>query len=139
MRVQHLYALAAIAVLGCASSGSNPGTRGVARTSNTLKAEEISAAHTEFTTAYDAVARLRPNWLAPHGVVSATTAGPGTEFAIVYVDGQQYGGLASLRNIPGHDVKSIRYYNMTEAGARYGLRAGSSGVLDVATNLPSKN
>jgi hypothetical protein len=139
MRVQHLYVLAASAILGCASSGSNSATPAVARTSNSLKAEEIAAAHTEFTTAYDAVARLRPNWLAPHGVMSAATAGPGTEFAIVYVDGQRYGDLSSLRNIPGYHVQSIRYYNVTEAGARYGIRAGSSGVLDVATNLPSKN
>jgi hypothetical protein len=103
-----------------------------------LSGDEIAAAHTEFTTAYDIVARLRPNWLAAHGVISSATAGPGTEYAVVYLDGQRYGDLTSLRNIIGFHVQSVHYYNVSEAGARYGFKGGGAGVIDVDTNLPSK-
>jgi hypothetical protein len=138
MSVKHLYLLAAGVVLGCASSGSSPGAARSARTSNVLSGEDIVAAHADITTAYDAVARLRPNWLAPHGVMSTVANGSGTEYATVYLDGQRYGDLSALKNIVGFHVQSIRYYNVTEAGARYGIRGGSSGVIDVTTNLPSK-
>jgi len=138
MSVQHLYVVAVAAVLGCASTGNNPGTAGAPRSSNILTAEDLAAAHADVTTAYDAVARLRPNWLAPHGVMSAVANGAGTEYALVYLDGQRYGDLSSLRNIPAYQVGGLRYYDLTESGARFGIRGGSSGVIDVTTNLPSK-
>ena len=138
MSVKHLYLVAAAAVLGCASGGSNPGTlseTGTPRKSNVLTLVEISDAHADVATAYDAVARLRPNWLASHGVTSTVANGGGTEYATVYVDGQPYGDITSLRNIPAYHVSEFRYYNITEAGAKFGLRGGNSGVIDVIMNL----
>ena len=142
MSVKHLYLVVAAAVLGCASGGYNQGTLANAptsRKSNVLTLEEVSAAHADVATAYDAVARLRPNWLASHGVTSTVANGGGTEYATVYVDGQPYGDITSLRNIPAYHVGEFRYYNMTEAGAKFGLRAGSSGVIDVIMNLQSRS
>jgi len=138
MSVQHLYIVAAAAVLGCAATATNSGTPGSPRTSNVLTGGDLADAHADITTVYDAVARLRPNWLAPHGVTSTTSQGIGTEYAMVYVDGQRYGDLSSLRNIPAYNVRTIRYYNLTESGARYGIRGGSSGVIEVSTNLSSR-
>ena len=140
MSVKHLYLVAVAAIIGCAPASGTSGTSrtaAVPRKGNLLTAEEIAAAHADVTTAYDAVARLRPNWLAGHGVTSAVSNGAGTEFALVFVDGQQYGDLSSLRSIAAYQVGEMRYYNVTEAGARFGIRGGSSGVIEVTMESPS--
>jgi hypothetical protein len=141
MSVKHLYVVAAAAVMACAAAGSSPGTidAGAPRKSNVLTLREISAAHADVATAYDAVARLRPNWLVSHGVTSNVANGAGTQFALVYVDGQPYGELGSLRNIPAYHVGEFRYYDITEAGAKFGVRGGNSGVIDVITNIQSRS
>jgi len=135
MSVKHLYLLAVVAALGCASQNLNSGspTSGVAQKSaNYLPFDEIASAHADVSTVYDAVARLRPNWLAAHGVTSSTNMST-TEYATVFVDGQLYGDLNTLRNLQAYHVADIRYYDITQAGARYGIRGGSSGVIDVRT------
>ncbi len=125
-----VYLLAAAALCACASTGANPS---VSRQSATvLTAEEMTQAHADITTAYDAVARLRPNWLAAKGVTSGYY-NANTAYAVVFLDGQQYGDLNSLRNIAAYNVGSIRYYDVTQAGARFGIRGGSSGVIEVST------
>jgi hypothetical protein len=134
MSVKHLYLVAVVAVLGCAASASN--RSGPFRTGNLLTAEEIALAHADINTAYDAIARLRPNWLAAHGVTSYVNNGSGTQYALVFVDGQQYGDLSSLRAIPAYHVGDIRYYDVTEAGARFGIRGGSSGAIEVRMLSP---
>ena len=134
MSVKHLYLVAVVAVLGCAASASSKS--GLPRTGNLLTAEEIAAAHADINTAYDAIARLRPNWLAAHGVTSSVANGAGTQFALVFVDGQRYGDLNSLRAIPAYHVGGIRYYNVTEAGARFGIHGGSSGAIEVTMLSP---
>jgi hypothetical protein len=141
MSVKHIYVVAAAAVMGCAAAGSTPGTidTGNPRKSNVLTLEEVSAAHADVANAYDAVARLRPNWLVSHGVTSTVANGAGTEYATVYVDGQPYGDITTLRNIPAYHVAEFRYYNVTEAGAKFGLRGGTSGVIDVIMNLQSRS
>ena len=134
MSVKLLYLAAVAAVMGCASASSKPNT---ARSGNLLTSNEIAGAHADVESAYDAVVRLRPNWLASHGVTSAVAGGAGTDRATVFVDGQAYGDINSLRLIPAYHVRDIRYYNVTEAGATFGIRAGSSGVIAVTMNLPT--
>ena len=140
MSVKHLYLVAVMAGMGCAASSATSGTSypTAARKANVLRFDEIAAAHADITTAYDAIARLRPNWLASHGVTSTTAGGTDTQYATVFVDGQAYGDIESLRNIPVYHVGEFRYYNITEAGAKYGLRGGSSGVIEVTMNLQSR-
>ncbi len=126
---RHLYLTAVAAILGCAPAGGIPSTMGMPaepRRADFLTAEEIAAANAHLGTAYDAVARLRPNWLAGHGV-----AAQGTEFAAIYVDGQEYGDLKSLRNIQAYHVGDMRYHDITQAGARFGIRGGTGGVIEV--------
>jgi hypothetical protein len=138
MSVKHLYLMAVVASMGCASGGTSGSNPTGSRKANTLTLDEIATAHADVTTAYDAVARLRPNWMASHGVTSTMGGGTDTEYATVFVDGQPYGGIESLRAIPVYHVSEFRYYNITEAGAKYGLRAGSSGVIEVTMNLQSR-
>lgn len=129
MSARLFYSLAAAAlVVGCASTGTNPG---VARQSaSVLTAEEISTAHADATTAYDAIARLRPNWLAPKGPTSGYY-NAGTDRPTVFLDGQPLGDVNTLRNISGYNVGSAHYYDVTQAGAKFGIRGGSSGVIEV--------
>lgn len=134
MSLKHFYLAAAAAIIGCA-----PATRAsddsqlptVPPTPHLLTAWEIVSKHGETWTAYDAVARLRPNWLAAHGITTFDSRG-GSEFASVYIDGQwQRSGFASLRNVPVSQVKDFRYFDVTEAGATFGLRAGNGGAIEV--------
>ena len=128
-----LYPLAVALVLACASGGvPDPTVTANTRRTSILSAEEIENAHADITNAYDAIARLRPNWLLPHGITSGQNNGAGTEYALVYVDGQNYGDINTLRGIPAYHVGSIRYWDVTQAGARFGIRAGSSGVIEIA-------
>jgi hypothetical protein len=131
MSVKHVYVVAIAALIGCSSgnreSSVDPAIR--PRNSNFLSSTEIITAHADLGTAYDAIARLRPNWLASHGV--STFEGRDSELAVVYVDGQQYGGLSHLRNIAAYQIADSRYYDVTEAGARFGIKAGSGGVIEI--------
>jgi hypothetical protein len=132
-----MFSLAAFAVVvGCAAGGrSGPPNP---RRANQLTAEEISSTHADNGTAYDAVARLRPNWLAAHGITSGQSNGAGTEYATVFVDGQEVGPLNALKNISAYQIGDVRYYNVAEAGARFGLRAGASGAIEVLMKSPNR-
>lgn len=133
MSPRYLCVIAVAAMLGCASAGGSSTQTPRPGRANLLTADEILAAHADVTTAYDALARLRPNWLTSRGPTSFINRG--TEFASVFVDGEQYGNLNSLRNIHASQVADIRYYSSAEAGGRFGVRAGTSGVIEVRMNL----
>jgi hypothetical protein len=139
MSMKKLYVLAAAAVCACASPGSAPEDVSVApanstRKTNFLSYEEIVNAHADAGTIYAAIARLRPNWLVAHGVAGQ---GPsGMEYASVYVDGQQAADPNALKNIQAYHVGDVTYYDVTQAGARFGVRAGTGGVIDVRMKRP---
>ena len=125
MSVKYLYLLAAAGVMGCATTAANTGTH----RANVLTAAEIADAHADATTVYDAIARLRPNWLVAHG--TASTSSQGSESASVFVDGQLMGDINALRNITAYQVGSVHYYNVAEAGGKFGVRAGTTGAIEV--------
>ena len=131
MSVRYLSILAVTVVLGCAqSAGTSPAAMPMLRRqANHITAEEILAANVDVLNAYEVVARLRPHWLSSQGPSSLVREG--TEAAMVYLDGQQYGDINSLRGFRGDDIGGIRFYNSSEAAARFGMRAGTSGVIEV--------
>jgi hypothetical protein len=90
--------------------------------------------HADVNSAYDAVARLRPNWLAPHGPASSNMQG--STVASVFLDDQLMGDIQALRNIPAYQVAVMRYYDLTQAGAKYGVRAGANGAIEVRLKQP---
>jgi hypothetical protein len=136
MSVKLFYLVAVAGILGCAAAGGSSATAGtppVPKNPKLLTAEDIAVHHADVATAYDAVARLRPNWLASHGAMSSDpTLSP---YATVWVDGQHFGDISALRNIPAYQVEAIRYYDITEAGAKFGLRAGYGGAIEVKSRL----
>jgi hypothetical protein len=88
-----LILFAAAVLVGCGPSHvPDPTITTNTRKTGVLSWEEIESSHADVNTAYDAIARLRPNWLSSHGVTSAQSA-RSTEYAIV-VDGQRYGDVA---------------------------------------------
>ena len=108
MSIRFLSLIALAGVLGCASGKTSSGAIKLPRTANYLTGEEMISQHADEGTAYDAIARLRPNWLATKGIA---TQGP--EYPVVYVDGQQFGPPESLRNIQAYHVSDIHYYDIT--------------------------
>ncbi|GAC1658264.1 MAG: hypothetical protein NVS4B3_25510 [Gemmatimonadaceae bacterium] len=136
MSITPLYLVAVAAFIGCAparGTSDKPRPSAVLRRANVLTDEEIVATNADVANAYDALARLRPNWLSGHGVTSFNSRV--SEFAMIFVDGQPLGEINSLRTIPVYHVAEFRYYDFTEAGARFGLRAGSGGVIEVTTKV----
>lgn len=136
MSIKHLYLVALTGVLGCMSATNPPKDVSVAPTASTRKTnfltfDEIVAAHAEDGNLYVAINRLRPNWMVAHGVAGQGSAG--LEYPSVYVDGQQYGDLESLKNLNAFHIGDVTYYDVTQAGARFGIRAGTGGVIDVRT------
>lgn len=127
MSVRLLCLVAVAATIGCASGGSGRTPVSARGTNRLLSADEVFAAKADAGSAYDALARLRPNWLAVHGVSSFDVRD--AEYATVYIDGQHHGNLETLRSIPATDVRAYKYYDVTEAGAMFGLRAGTAGVI----------
>jgi len=119
--------LVAAVVMACASAG--PGTTSVgASDANVITAAQISAS--QQTNAYDIVSKLRPNFLKSRG--RTTIYGQGSDYASVFLDGQSFGDLGSLRNIASSQIRSIKFIRGTDAVTVYGMQYGA-GVIDVRT------
>jgi hypothetical protein len=125
MSIRTGHALLLVALTACASAGSTPAVR---RDSNLLTQQEIMASNEG--NAYDAIASLRPLFLRSRG--RTTINAEASDYATVFVDGQRYGDLNSLRGIVASQVIEARYLTGTEAVAKYGMRYGS-GVIDIRT------
>lgn len=76
-------------------------------------------------TAWDAVRRLRPNWLRVRDL-SRSNVRP------VLVDGNRHGDTSALREIQVHLVQEIRFFDPNDATLRYGPQYGN-GVIVVTT------
>ena len=81
-------------------------------------------------TAYDAVKKLRGNYLASRG--KTTINNTSTEEPTVYLDEQIYGPVNSLKSIPANQVTMIRLYRAWEATTKYGT-GNMGGVIAVTT------
>jgi hypothetical protein len=125
MSPRPFFVLTLAAVLACASSGTG-GTSPVRREPNLITEQEIQASAE--TNAFDVVSRLRPMFLKTRG--QSTISSGGSEYASVFLDGQYYGEIPSLRNILANQVHEIRYLNGPDAVSKYGMRYGS-GAVDV--------
>jgi hypothetical protein len=126
MRVLSIALLFAGAVLACAPPST---VQGPMRNSNVITREDIQSVNV--LNAYDAISRLRPQFLNSHG--STTITGRDTGYPNVYLNHQLYGDIQSLRNIDVHAISEIHYYNGSEASTRFGL-GNVSGAIEVITS-----
>ena len=119
-----VLALAGVAACASASTGRKP------RDYNLISQNEITAANG--TNAYDLITHLRPIFLKTRGRNSINNSSISNEYASVFLDGQFFGDINSLRNVSTLNVRDIRYLPASESVTRYGMQYGA-GVIDIRT------
>lgn len=118
--------LAAVLVGGCASAPGEYARTAPSR--EVILAQEIVAARV--VNAYEAVSRLRPEYLRSRTFASSERA---RRTPLVYLDDMNLGSVDALRLIAVDRITSIRYLSPTEAHLRWGPRA-LDGVIVVTTS-----
>ncbi len=126
MKLRLAAPLLAVLLAACASSTggqhlSNHSSRQV------LTADEIAQSHE--SNVYAAIETLRPNMLANRGPTSVNNNDPGI---VVFLNGQRYGDVNSLKLMSTNDVLEIRSLSAGEAQYRYGT-GFPEGVIEVKT------
>ena len=91
--------------------------------------EEIEASRA--VTAFDAIQKLHANFLSYRGETSFDKKNS-QPYPTVYVDGQEFGPISSLRSIPASQVATIRLYRSWEATTKYGT-GNMGGVIAITT------
>lgn len=104
----------ALGASGCASGGG-----GTPRGSSTRIVESELQSMQQLSV-YDAIGRLRPNWL----------RGRGSALPVVMVDGnRQGGGMDVLRSLSVVDVQELRFMSAADATTRYGTGFDGGAIL----------
>ena len=104
-------------LVSCGNSPSPSQDLGL-RNRSILTAEEIQLQKGGAWTAYDVIARLRPEYLRSRGASSFRNAVPAT--AVVYVDEMRYGTINSLKTMSADQIWRIQYINAADATTRFG-------------------
>jgi len=124
--VRRTLAVLGIVVVVSSCAGASRG--GGPRERDVIARPEITASNA--STAYDAVEKLRPDFLRGRSVNTRTRAS--TQTPLVYIDGTRLGELAQLRSIPTTIVQSIQLISATDATTRWGT-GHPAGVIEVRT------
>lgn len=97
--------------------------------SQLITEDEIEASRAP--NAYEVIQKLRANFLTYRGETSFNKSNS-QPYPTVYIDGQEFGPISSLRNIPASQVATIRLYRSWEATTKYGT-GNMAGVIAVTT------
>jgi hypothetical protein len=117
-------ALTLVCVLdGCASSGSRSGS---GSSQSILTAAQLASANSD--NLFDAIQKLRPEWLTTRGPSSVT--GLAMSAVSVYMNGSMLGQAEALRDLRLLDVTEVRYWDAGQASARFGM-GHPRGVIEV--------
>lgn len=127
MKGVYLFALSA--VVACASSGGGSGSPVMPTDRNIILEQEIMSVPS--ANLYDLIQKLRPQFLRSRGPTSITSSSA-SEYAMVYVDGRQYGDISSLRSLVSTQVERVQYFDANSAAQKFGMISGS-GVIEVTT------
>lgn len=114
-----------VAATACASSGSSNATSSPSSSRNVITESELPTSGTE--SAYDAIQRLRPDFLRARPAQSYNLQpGGGTTGAApapaLIVNGQRGGDLSDLRQIAATSLRSVRYYTIEQAKRKFGMQ-----------------
>lgn len=105
----------ALGATGCASGGSSSTPRG-----SSTRIIESELQSMQQLSVYDAIGRLRPDWL----------RGRGGALPAVMMDGnRQGGGMDVLRSLRVVDVQELRFMNASDATTRYGTGFQGGAIL----------
>ena len=124
VRVHMLDLVVPLVLLGCAPHQHPRGSFD----SNLITEDEIVASHA--ATAYDAIHKLRANFLSSRGKL--TFYDEASPMPTVYVDEQRYGDFSLLTTIPAEVIATIRLYRAWDATTRYGMN-NMGGVIAITT------
>lgn len=114
IRAVPLVLATVISLAGCATSGANRGSSG---SRNILTHEQLATANSD--NLFEAIVKLRPEWLTSRGPTSVTDATPtGVD---VYMNGSMLGRADVLREMGILDVTEVRYWDAGQASARFGM------------------
>jgi len=118
-------ALALVLTLaGCASAGSSQA--GSRSSTVVLTREQLTSSSSD--NLYDAIQKLRPEWLTSRGPTSSTNSTPTS--VDVYMNGSMLGKAEALRELRLFDVTEVRYWDAGRASARFGM-GHPRGVIEV--------
>lgn len=120
-----LLALAAMIVVACSPPRLGPGS---VSDSQLITEEEIDASRA--ANAFEVIRKLRGNFLTYRGETSLK--GESKPYPTVYLDGQQFGPIETLRTIPASQISSIRLLRSWEATTKYGT-GNMGGVIAIST------
>jgi outer membrane cobalamin receptor len=126
IRARFLAAALSGSLFACSAPRLGPGELA---SSQLITEQEIEASRAP--TAYDAIQKLRANFLSYRGETSFDR-NKSQPYPTVYVDGQEFGPLSSLRNIPASQVSTIRLYRSWEATTKFGT-GNMGGVIAITT------
>lgn len=126
MNARTLRALAAVFLLlaGCSAAANRDGAGRGDR--SLLSSEQLAA--TNSANVYEAIEKLRPEWLTSRGPRSMTDATPA--MPDVFMNGQRLGPAEYLREMRALDVSEVRYWAAGPAAARFGM-GHPRGVIEI--------
>ena len=126
--------LLAVSLAAACASGGSERTDGQVTSRNILTRDQIES--TRSVNAFDAVQKLRSNWMRLRGSTQMPATAGGTQFSenqvLVYLDNQRLGTIDALRQIEIAAVQYIQFFPPAEASARWGFNHGG-GVIYVST------
>lgn len=123
-------ALAACTAHAPRDDAAPPRPRALARAgSDPITAAELRGL--EVLSAYEAIQRLRGNFLRSRGITTLGRADGGA-WPTVFIDGMRLGPISELRSIPAGELREVRLLSGAEAQFRYGP-GYPGGVILVST------
>jgi hypothetical protein len=125
-RARWILSFVAAAVLACSPPRLGPGQ---ISNSQLITEEEIEASRA--SSALDVIQKLRANFLTYRGETSLNRS-RSSPYPTVYLDGQMFGPIATLKTIPAMQIASIRLYRSWEATTKFGV-GNMGGVIEINT------
>lgn len=131
MRASRMLVSAACCMLlvACASSG----TGGPSRSGTTITEQELEDPVLAGLTAYDAIQRLRPNWLRERGSSSIRDSGDNFPRAIVNDVPQS---LDYLKSVSVPEVMLMQFISAADATTKYGTGFPNGAVMVSTVRRP---
>ena len=106
-----------VAWLAAACSSNSAQNRPGHGVRNVLTQAQLVATNSE--NLYQAIVKLRPEWLTSRGPVSVSDASP--TMASVYMNGSMLGKADYLKEMRALDVSEVRFWDAGQAAARFGM------------------
>ena len=124
LRALFLVTLTTTAVGGCAGATQQATSDKPSR--NQLTRDQLAAANT--TNLYDAISKVRPEWLSTRGPTSVTNSTPTS--VDVFMNGSMLGKAEYMKELGILDVTTVRYWDAASASARFGM-GHPRGVIEI--------